>query len=104
MQSLLAQAQFAMSPQAEDFRGSCGFREKEFSFFLGGVKLGKMTELNYDVAFCCISYYMFLLELFSHNCKNTEDRILISLFGRFRDCLSLLKPPEGYSKSVPINV
>lgn len=78
--------------------------KKSLVFFFWGVKLGKMTELNYDVAFCCISYYMFLLELFSHNCKNTEDRILISLFGRFRDCLSLLKPPEGYSKSVPINV
>lgn len=103
VQSLLAQAQFAMSPQAEDFRGSAA-SEKKFFFFFGGVKLEKMTELNYDVAFCCISYYMFLLELFSRNCKNTEDRILISLFGRFRDCLSLLKPPEGYSKSVPINV
>lgn len=44
---------------------------------------------------------MFLLELFLHN---TKDRILISLSGRFRDCLSLLKPPEGYSKSVPINI
>ena len=89
-------------PSGRGFQGKLRLQRK--SFFFWGGEVGKMTELNYDVAFCCISYYMFLLELFSRNCKNTEDRILISLFGRFRDCLSLLKPPEGYSKSVPINV
>ena len=55
VQSLLAQAQFAMSHQAEDFRGSCGFREEE-GIFLGEVGKHDRVEL-----WCCIMLHYILV-------------------------------------------